>query len=340
VAIELPGDSARVEEASPVPPLLVNADCVKGAIRHLADASVDLIITDPPYGIEGDRLHRHYNRDERFVIDGDVEEERHAYNAFSRDWIAQAERVLRPGGQIYIVSGYTNLYDVLDALRGTSLVEVNHLIWKYNFGVYTSAKFVSSHYHVLYYAKPGGDRTFNLQARYPLDASGEKGGSANYRDREDVWIINREYKPGRVKNKNELPATLLEKMIAYSSNKGDLVCDFFMGGGSTGEVAVGMDRRFAGFEISKKAFDACVQRIENMEPGSLLQPAPRPHIVPNRGKTWSPAESQRLHKRYRELYAQGMSKGAIVSALSREFKRGAWAIRKRLALLSETLSRR
>jgi site-specific DNA-methyltransferase (adenine-specific) len=317
-----------------MPAMLINADCIRGALRHLEDASVDLIITDPPYGIEGDRLHRHYNRDERFVIDGYVEVEASKYNGFSRAWIAQAERVLRPGGQLYVVSGYTNLYDVLDALRSTSLIEVNHVIWKYNFGVYTSTKFVSSHYHVLYYAKPGGRRTFNLQARFPLDASAQDGGSANYRDREDVWIINREYKPGRVKNKNELPLALLEKMIAYSSNEGDLVCDFFMGGGSTGAVAIGMNRRFAGFEISKKAYEACVKRIDAVQPSSLLKPAPQPHVVRNRGKAWSAAESQRLAKRYRDLHAKGMAKGAIVAALSAEFHRGSWAIRKRLALLN------
>lgn len=317
-----------------MPGLLVHDDCVKGALRHLADASVDLIITDPPYGIEGDRLHRHYNRDERYVIDGYVEVDKRAYNAFSRAWIAQAERVLRPGGQLYVVSGYTNLYDVLDALRATNLTEINHLVWKYNFGVYTSTKFVSSHYHILYYAKPGGRRTFNLQARFPLDADAEDGGSVNYRDREDVWIINREYKPAQKKNKNELPVALLEKMIAYSSSPGDLVCDFFMGGGSTGVVAIGMNRRFAGFEISKKAFDTSTERIDAVEPGALLRPTPRPHVVGNRGKAWSAAESQRLGKRYRDLRAKGLTKAAIVDTLSREFKRGSWAIRKRLALLS------
>ncbi|HEY9179611.1 MAG TPA: site-specific DNA-methyltransferase [Candidatus Baltobacteraceae bacterium] len=315
-----------------MPGLLVNGDCVKGALRHLADASVDLIITDPPYGIEGDRLHRHYNRDERFVIDGYVEVESRRYNEFSRAWIAQAERVLRPGGQIYIVSGYTNLYDVLDALRSTSLIEINHLIWKYNFGVYTSAKYVSSHYHILYYAKPGGRRTFNLQARFALDEGGPDGGSANYRDREDVWIVNREYKPGRAKNKNELPPALLEKMIAYSSNEGDLVCDFFMGGGSTGVAAIGLNRRFAGFELSKKAYEACVKRVNAVQAGSLLQPPPRPHVVRNRGKTWSAIESRRLGKRYRDLAARGLTKAQIVAALSDEFERGAWAIRKRLKI--------
>ena len=314
--------------------ILVNGDCVKAALCHLPDASVDLIVTDPPYGIDGARLHRHYNRDERFVIDGYVEVEKDGYNAFSRAWIAQAERVLRPGGQIYVVSGYTNLYDVLDALRATSLAEINHLIWKYNFGVYTSAKFVSSHYHILYYAKPGGKRTFNLQARFPLDMTAQEGGSANYRDREDVWTINRDYKPGQVKNKNELPLALLQKMIAYSSNEGDLVCDFFMGGGSAGVAAIGMNRRFAGFEISKKAYDACVRRLQAVAPGSLLEPPPRPHIVRNRGKTWSAAEAQRLAKRYRDLDAKGMTKEAIVTALSTEFKRGPWSIRKRLKHLN------
>lgn len=310
-----------------------NMDCVPGAVEYLPDASVDLIVTDPPYGIDGDRLHRHYNRDERFVVDGYVEIDRRVYNAFSRAWIAQAERVLRPGGQLYVVSGYTNLYDVLDALRTTSLYEINHIIWKYNFGVYTSAKFVSSHYHVLYYAKPGDRRTFNLQARYALDESGPEGGSLNYRDREDVWIINREYKPGREKNKNELPKALLQKMIAYSSNEVDLVCDFFMGGGSTAAVALGMNRRFVGFEISKKAFRSSVTALQKIRAGSLLAPTPRPHIVPNHGKAWSAAESELLHARYRELHASGAAKGAIVDALTAEFSRGAWAIRKRLRTL-------
>lgn len=313
--------------------LFVNADCVEGALEHLADASVDLIVTDPPYGIQGDRLHRHYNRDERYVIDGYVEVEQHAYAAFSRAWIAQAERVLRPGGQLYVISGYTNLYDILDALRRTKLREINHVIWKYNFGVYTSRKFVSSHYHILYYAKPGGRRTFNLQSRFPLDESNPEGGSANYRDREDVWIINREYKPRRTKNKNELPKALLQKIVAYSSNEGDLVCDFFMGGGSTAAVAIGMNRRFAGFEISPRTFAIRVPHLRKVVPGSLLETPPQPHVVRNRGKLWTPAESERLHMRFRDMHASGAPRSAIIAQLSSEFARGRWAIRKRLQQL-------
>lgn len=308
----------------------INADCVQGA-QQLSAGSIDLIVTDPPYGIQGDRLHRHYNRDERFVAGDYIEVEAAEYAAFSRAWITEAARVLRPGGQIFIVSGYTNLYDVLHALRGTNLEEINHIIWKYNFGVYTSTKFVSSHYHLLYYAKPGGKRTFNLQSRFALDEEAPDGGSLNYRDREDVWIINREYKPGKPKNKNELPLELLKKIVAYASNEGDLVADFFMGGGSTAVAALGMNRRFIGFERSPATFRSRVPALRTLGAGTLLEQAPRPHVVPNRGKAWSAAESQQLRSRYRALRGEGVAKGEVVRVLSREFARGAWAIRKRLA---------
>ncbi len=310
--------------------LLVNADCVRGATAHVRDGSVDLIVTDPPYGIEGDRLDRHYNRDERFVDDGYVEVDAREYKSFSRAWIAQAERVLKPGGQLYVVSGYTNLYDVLGALRATCLREINHIIWKYNFGVYTSSKFVSSHYHILYYAKPGGKRTFNLQSRFALDEIAGDGRSLNYRDREDVWTIKREYKPGRRKNKNELPRALLQKILAYSSKEGDLVCDFFLGGGSTAAVAIAMNRRFVGFEISERTFRNRVPELRKIIPGSLLEQPPAPHVVRNRGKSWSAGEVEHLQDRFRELHASGATHSSIVATLSAELERGAWAIRKRL----------
>ena len=132
-----------------------NQDCVQGAKEHLEDNSVDLIITDPPFAIEGDKLHKHYNRKESFVIDGYVEIPKDEYADFSKLWITEAERVLRPGGALAVVSGYSNLIDILNALKGTTLEEINHIIWKYNFGVSTRSKFVSSHYHILYYSKPG-----------------------------------------------------------------------------------------------------------------------------------------------------------------------------------------
>jgi site-specific DNA-methyltransferase (adenine-specific) len=92
----------------------------------------------------------------------------------------------------------------------------------------------------LYYVKPNGNVTFNTNAFFADCEKSENGGSMNYLDREDVWIINREYKPGQIKNKNELPKSLLTKMILYSNNPDDMVCDFFLGSFSTAKVAIGL----------------------------------------------------------------------------------------------------
>lgn len=320
--------------------ILINSDCISGAQEIIEDDSVDLIITDPPYGIGGDQLHKHYNRDESFVVDGYIEIPANKYNEFSKNWLRQAERVLKPGGAIYIVSGYTNLFDVLDGLRATKLREINHIIWKYNFGVYTSAKYVSSHYHILYYEKPGKRRTFNLQSRFSTDESAETGGSLNYRDREDVWLINREYKPGQKKNKNELPNALLQKILQYSSNEGDLVADFFMGGGSTGVVSIGMNRRFLGFEASRSAFEHCNSQVTDVKPGDMLDRirSPIATITANQGRSWSDEERVRLRSRFEVLISKGQTKKIAIETLCEEFGRGKWAVLKNVNDMRRTFS--
>jgi site-specific DNA-methyltransferase (adenine-specific) len=305
-----------------------NIDCVVGCRKYIEDNSVDLIVTDPPYGIDGDKLHRHYNRKEEFVVDGYVEVPRAEYAEFSRRWIAEAERILRPGGSIYIVSGYTNLNDILNALCESNLVERNHIIWKYNFGVHTRKKWVSSHYHVLYYVKPGGAVTFNANCRFGPDERDGRGGSLNYQDREDVWDIKREYKPGRKKNKNELPAELLKKIILYSSNEDDLVCDLFLGSFSTAKIALGLGRRATGFEVSATAYRHQMNEMKKVKPGALLKNLRQPvdTSAVNQNKPWTPEERSRLAKRFRALEKKHPTKKKRIEILCEEFGRGRFAI--------------
>lgn len=309
-----------------------HGDCVSGAAKYIPDNSVDLIITDPPYGINGDTLHRHYNRKEDFVVGGYVEIPKEEYGDFSLSWIRQAERVLRPGGSIYIVSGYTNLYHILHALGMTTLREVNHLIWKYNFGVFTRRKYVSSHYHILFYEKPGGDRTFNLESRYGLAEQSADERSLNNADREDVWVINREYKPGTVKNKNELPVQLLMKMIQYSSNEGDCVGDFFLGGFSTAKAAIGLNRRAIGFEISRQVFDVKIPEIKALRPGYLFPVLRVPLCATpkNFKKPWTDTDIRYLSGEYHRLLALGIPKRQIIENLGKALGRGRWGIVKAL----------
>lgn len=310
--------------------MFYNMDCVEGAKKHLLDESIDLIITDPPYGIGGDLLHKHYNRREEFVLDGYIEVPREKYGKFSYSWIKEAERVLKPGGSMYIISGYTNLVYILNALLQTRLKEVNHIIWKYNFGVFTKNKFVSSHYHVLYYTKEGGKPTFNTFCRYSdYEKDNNSNTSLNYQDREDVWQINKEFKPGKIKNKNELPTQLLTKIIQYSSNEGDIVCDFFLGSFSTAKVAIGLNRKACGFEKSKTAFSHQMKEMKKLNPGSLF---PSLRIPPNnkyinQGKPLGISEKKAIHKRYASLKKLGIkSKKEIFEVLGDEFGRGPWSL--------------
>ena len=239
-----------------------NQSCIEGMREHVADESVDLVFTDPPYGIDGDELDVHYNRDESKVVAGYVDVPLSQYAQFSLDWIRECERVLRPGGSMYIVSGYTNLHHILNALHSTSLVEINHVIAQYSFGVSTKNKFVSSHYHVLFWAKPDRGqkkRTFNSNWKYTDQKD-------SYHDRLTVQNMPRDYKPGQVRNKNQLSEDFIEKFIKYSSNRGDTVLYCFGGGLTTGRTALRWGRNFVGFELNKNAYDAFVPTLDLVEP--------------------------------------------------------------------------
>lgn len=306
-----------------------NENCISGAQKYLPDNSIDLIITDPPYGIGGDKLHKHYNRNEKYAIDGYVEIPQNEYGDFSEKWIKEAERVLKPGGSIYIVSGYTNLVDILNALRKTKLIEKNHIIWKFNFGVYTKTKYVSSHYHILFYVKPGKKHKFNTFCRYSNTEKSNTNGSLNYQDREDVWIINREYKPGKKKNKNELPSELLIKMISYSSNKNDLICDFFLGSFSTAKIAIGLNRTACGFELSKNAFDYQLKEIKKISKGSLIHQIKKPEQLTlfNQGLPWTEEEKNKLINEFiSKRKTNNKTKKQIINELSNSFGRGYFSI--------------
>jgi len=239
-----------------------NQDCISGMRDYVKDGSVDLIFTDPPYGINGDKLDdHHYHRDDSDIVSGYVEVPIETYGQFSKDWISECARCLRPGGSIYIVSGYTNLHHVLNALHATDLQEVNHIIAKYSFGVSTKKKWVSSHYHVLFWQKPNKGkltRVFNTNVYYTDQKD-------SYHDRLTVQDMQRAHNPGKAKNKNQLNENFIEKFILYSSNRDDLVMDPFCGGFTTARTSLRYGRNFVGFEMNKNACDVFLPTLDKVE---------------------------------------------------------------------------
>lgn len=240
---------------------LYNEDCITGAKQHIADKCVDLIICDPPFGIKEGKFCNQYNRKHEHVIAGYCEAP-NDYFEFSKNWIGEAKRILREDGSMYIISGWSELRHILNAIEYNQLSVINHLIWKYNFGLYTQRKYVSSHYHILFINKSAKSTFhFNPSCRFGRDAKTNTNGSAQYQDLEDVWTIRKEFQKGRIKNINKLPDELVKKMIQYSSAPGHTVCDFFMGNFTTAKVAISLNRNVVGFEINVNAYNAFTQSL-------------------------------------------------------------------------------
>ncbi len=202
-------------------------------LPEVPSGSVDLIVTDPPFAIDFKAKRLNYNRKGANVIEGYREVPEEEYGEFTRQWIAEAARVLSQTGSMYIFSGWNRLRDILEGIDAAGLTTINHLIWKYQFGVYTKRKYVTSHYHILFVVRNPKQYTFNKIDHYP----------------EDVWVINREYWKGKKKTPTKLPTELVKKILLYSSNPGDLVLDPFLGSGTVAAVARAEGRHFLGFEV-------------------------------------------------------------------------------------------
>jgi site-specific DNA-methyltransferase (adenine-specific) len=232
-------------------------------MEMIPDNVVDLIITDPPFAINFKAKKANYNRTGSRVLEGYKEIKQEDYYQFTLNWMKQCYRILNETGSMYVFSGWNNLRDILNAIEELGFITVNHIIWKYQFGVVTNRRYVSSHYHCLFICKNDKKRKFFPYERFDKDDKDEKGGSLHYQDKEDVWQIKREYWNGEVKTPTKLPAKIIKKILQYSSEKNDLIFDPFLGSGQTAVVSKMENRNYAGFEIVKKYFEFINERLDS-----------------------------------------------------------------------------
>lgn len=304
-----------------------NEDCVNGARKHVDNETIDLIICDPPFGIEESKFDNLYARNKENVIEGYVEAPKN-YDEFTLSWMEEARRILKKDGSFYIIIGHTNLVDVLVAAKDLNLNLVNHCIWKFNFGTATSKKFCTSHYHILYYTKQGAKPVFNTYCRFGPQEKNNRNRSLLYADMEDVWNIKKEYKPNATKNVNKLPDELIRKIIQYSSNENDVVCDFFMGNFTIAYVSLELGRRVIGFELNANAFEHHMAKIKSVEFGGKLGELKKVEIIKpkNQGKPLSDEEKDEIRKEFAGLHRKGRTKKKIIEILGEKYGRGKFSI--------------
>ena len=231
-------------------------------MQEIPKNKFDLVITDPPFAINFKATKANYNRTASRVIQGYNEILPENYYDFSFNWMSEVFRILKESGSMYVFSGWNNLKDILSALDDVGFTTVNHIIWKYQFGVVTKKKYVTSHYHCLYVCKNDKKKKFYPFSRFKKDSKTDNGRSLHYKDKEDVWEIKREYWTGKEKTPTKLPADLIKKILLYSSRKNDLVLDPFLGSGQVAVVSKILGREYYGFEIVKEYYNFAKKRLE------------------------------------------------------------------------------
>ena len=240
---------------------IYNKDCIIG-MKTIPDETIDLVVTDPPFAINFKAKKANYNRTASRVLSGYNEINVEDYYKFTNNWMLQVKRILKKSGSMYVFSGWNNLKDILTALDVNGFTTINHIIWKYQFGVVTAKKFVTSHYHCLFVCKNDKMRKFFPYSRFKKNAKTSDGKSLHYRDKEDVWIIKREYWTGDDKTPTKLPAEIIKKILQYSSEKNDLILDPFLGSGQVAVISKMLGRKYLGFEIIKSYYDFAYKRLE------------------------------------------------------------------------------
>jgi site-specific DNA-methyltransferase (adenine-specific) len=240
---------------------LQHADCLD-YLSKLKDSSVDLVVVDPPYfQIVKDAWDNQWKDEDEYL-------------SWCQKWTSEAARVLKPGGCLYVwgtTKEDTFLRYKLNVLNNVSGLEYqNWIIWAYDWGGRTKKKFPRKHEDLLMYSK-GRAFTFNaddIRVPYKMKKNVRAGASNNPLGKipTDVWTKNnhttsKEYAGWHSTQK---PIALLERIIKAHTNKGDVVCDFFSGSGSTAVAALRTGRKFTGCENNKEYYSKSLDRIEEL----------------------------------------------------------------------------
>ena len=80
---------------------IYNTDCV-GGMQTIPTQSVDLVITDPPFGIEFKAKRENYNRKGSRVLEGYNDVCENDYLTFTRNWMSEVKRLLKESGSMYV----------------------------------------------------------------------------------------------------------------------------------------------------------------------------------------------------------------------------------------------
>ena len=210
-----------------------------------------------------------------------------AYLTYMGERLLEMRRLLKPTGSVYLHCDPTAshyLKAVMDAIFGHASFS-NEIIWSYRrWSVRTARGFQRMHDTIFYYMKDPARGVHNVEYEPASESYLRRfGGGSNRKDpdnptrvipvdeptqgmpRRDVWsdigIIAGNSRE-RVGYPTQKPLALLERIVAASSNPGDLVLDPFCGCGTAVVAAHNLERRWIGIDISATAMDIIQRRMK------------------------------------------------------------------------------
>jgi modification methylase len=256
---------ASIRDARAQLPLgqILSGDCV-AAMRGLPDASVDLIFADPPYNLQlgGDLNRPDGSHVDAVTNDWDRFDSFAVYDSFTRDWLAEARRVLKPDGALWVIGSYHNIFRVGAILQDIGFWILNDIVWRKSNPMpnFRGTRFTNAH-ETLIWASMGE------KAKYHFNYRAMKTLNDELQMRSD-WVIplcggqERLKKGGTKVHPTQKPEALLYRVMLATTEKGDVVLDPFFGTGTTGAVAKRLGREWIGCERDDTYRAAALERIE------------------------------------------------------------------------------
>lgn len=242
---------------------ILRQDCIT-AMRALPDACIDMIFADPPYNLQlGGDLHRPDGSHVDAVTDDwDKFDTFAAYDAFTRAWLAEARRILKPSGSLWVIGSYHNIFRVGAAVQDLGYWILNDIVWRKSNPMpnFRGTRFTNAHETLIWAAHSEKAKyTFNYRAMKTLNDELQM--------RSD-WTFpicggqERLKKDGHKAHPTQKPEALLYRLLLATTNPGDIVLDPFFGTGTTGAVAKRLGRQWIGIEREDGYCEVAQERID------------------------------------------------------------------------------
>ena len=210
-------------------------DAIEG-LKRIPDASVDLVVTDPPYNIAAaDRITMKGGTPISTMKAWGAWDSFHPfdYDVLIMQVISECYRVLKPGGAFYMFTAREqNGFFVRKAVERGFTYRNQLAIVKKNPLPSLSKTNWRSAFELCMYLTKGKPRVFNFLSQAECKNAFPYPNSRRL-----------------TKHPTEKPLTFIRLLIRASSDEGELVLDPFMGSGTTAVAAKELDRNYLGFEL-------------------------------------------------------------------------------------------